>query len=71
MPIAAPISAVMMISSGRGLHDVTNPVMAAIYAIGGEPAIAGYDGLLALGGDFRRLRNQRTPSRRPCSRNVG
>ncbi|MGH2944686.1 MAG: hypothetical protein ACRDPC_00120 [Solirubrobacteraceae bacterium] len=47
------------VSSGSGLHDVTNPVMAAIKTVGGRAAIDGYDELLARGGDMRWLRHQR------------
>jgi hypothetical protein len=45
--------------SGRGLHDVINPVIAAIQAIGGEGAIAGFDALIERAGDFRWLRYHR------------
>lgn len=47
------------VSTGRGLHDVTHPVMRAIASVGGQRAVEGYDELLARGGDLRWLRSQR------------
>ena len=50
---------VAMVRSGYGLHDLFNPLQEAIARIGGRQAVAGYDGLLARGGDYRWLRASR------------
>ena len=51
-----PVAAVR---SGYGLSDLFNPLQDAIARVGGREAVAGYDRLLARGGDFRWLRGSR------------
>ncbi|HUB99867.1 MAG TPA: SIR2 family protein [Solirubrobacterales bacterium] len=50
---------VARVRSGYGLHDLFSPLQEAIARIGGREAIAGYDRLIAEGGDFRWLRASR------------
>jgi len=50
---------VAVVRSGYGLHDLFNPLQEAIARVGGREAVAGYDALLAKGGDFRWLRASR------------
>lgn len=45
--------------TGFDLHDVVNPTIEAIGRIGGISAVAGYDELIASGGDHRWLRRHR------------
>lgn len=52
-----PVAAVR---SGYGLSDLFNPLQDAIARVGGREAVAGYDRLLARGGDFRWLRGSRS-----------
>lgn len=47
------------VTVGFNLHDVTRPTMEAIAVIGGRAAVAGYDELIASGGDLRWLSHQR------------
>lgn len=51
-----PLSRVM---SGFGLHDVVNPTTEGISRIGGRDAVAGYDEMIDIGGDYRWLGAQR------------
>ena len=51
-----PVAAVR---SGYGLSDLFTPLQDAIARVGGREAVAGYDRLLARGGDFRWLRGSR------------
>jgi hypothetical protein len=44
---------------GFGRRDVVNPTIEAINRIGGRRAVAGYDELIAEGGDFRWLLHPR------------
>lgn len=50
---------VARIRSGYGLSDLFNPLQEAIARVGGREAVAGYDRLLARGGDFRWLCSSR------------
>jgi len=50
---------VATVRSGYGLSDLFNPLQDAIVRVGGREAVAGYDRLLARGGDFRWLRGSR------------
>jgi hypothetical protein len=51
-----PVSRVRV---GYGSRDVVNPTIEAINRIGGRAAVAGYDELIAEGGDFRWLAGPR------------
>ncbi len=46
-------------TSGYGARDIVNPTIEAINRIGGRGAVAGYDELIAGGGDFRWLAGPR------------
>jgi hypothetical protein len=50
---------VATVRSGYGLSDLFNPLQEAIARVGGREAVAGYDRLLAAGGDFLWLRGSR------------